>query len=126
VSRDKTARANDINHVIETLKRYLVQGHGIEIRRAGDRAVISVARQPIAPGGRTSQQPQGKGRSNCPTVETLPAVPTTSETFQRVFWTSDGDGTGDNGVWWTRTGLTRWYPMIYSTKDGAPGEEELA
>jgi hypothetical protein len=79
-------------------------------------------------GGGTSpgDDPTGKGRSNCPTVESLPAVPTTSETFQHVFWTSEGDGTGDNGVWWTRTGLTRWYPMIYSTKDGAPGEEELA
>lgn len=49
----------------------------------------------------------------------LPAVPATAETFQMVFWSSEG--TGDDKVWWTYTGLTRWYPMAYTTLDGTPG-----
>ena len=31
-----------------------------------------------------------------PIVETLPAIPTTPETYRQVFWTSAGAGTGDD------------------------------
>lgn len=65
------------------------------------------------------------GRMVCPDVEELPAIPTEADILQFVFWTSAGAGDGDDQVWWTREGLTRWYPMTYSTLDGTPGSTEL-
>lgn len=56
-----------------------------------------------------------------PTVETLPPIPTDPEVFQQVFWTSFGDGTGDDQVWFTYTGKTRWYPTTYTVLNGTPG-----
>lgn len=64
----------------------------------------------------------GSGASrNTPTVETLPAIPTTPETEKRVFWTSAGAGTGDDQVWHAYTGQSRWYPTTFTDKDGTPG-----
>ena len=65
----------------------------------------------------------GSGGSSfsVPTVEELPAIPTDPETFSQVFWTSAGAGTGDDQVWHTYTGMTRWYPTLPTTKSGAPG-----
>jgi len=72
-----------------------------------------------------------RGQFSCPTVYTLPEIPTTAGRFRMVFWTNEVNpddseevGTGDNKVWWTRTGLTRWYPFLYTTKAGTPAEPE--
>lgn len=85
-------------------------------------------RAAVGGGGSTTTEEGGagaNGRVTCPTVEELPAVPTVANLLQFVFWTSAGAGDGDDQVWWTRTGLTRWYPMTYSTLNGTPGSTEL-
>lgn len=82
----------------------------------------------VGGGGSTTTGEGGagaNGRLVCPTVEELPAVPTDTDILQFVFWTSAGAGDGNDNIWWTRTDLTRWYPLTYSTLDGTPGATEL-
>jgi hypothetical protein len=76
-------------------------------------------------GGGSETETETTGRIVVPTVEELPAVPTVANTYQMVFWTSAGAGDGDDRVWWTYYGLTRWYPLVYTTLAGTPGSEEL-
>jgi len=118
--------ADRVGHIIAVIKRMLVQGPGVLIEPMGDQIKISAKKNPIPAGGGASTVPGATaGRFRCPSVDALPAVPTAANTFQMVYWTSEGDGTGDDGVWWTRTDLTRWYPFAYSTLNGTPGAEEL-
>lgn len=130
--------AEALNHIVEFVKRMFVQGKGIEIKRIGDQLSIEATGQPIPRVGTSEGSPtapSSKGRYKCPVVYSLPAVPTAADTYQMVYWTSEDEpheegegfqeGTGDNTVWWTRTDLTRWYPMTYSELDGEPGETEL-
>jgi hypothetical protein len=78
-------------------------------------------------GGGAGESEDTSGRLIVPIVETLPAVPTAAARMQLVYWTSDGAGTGDDGIWYTYTGMTRWYPLgHYTTLDGTPGAEELS
>jgi hypothetical protein len=118
--------ASTLKRIVDMVLDLVREGRGIEVRRVGQHVYIHNKIVPTAgasSGGSTA--PMAKGRFKCPTVETLPAVPTASETFQMVYWTSAGGGTGDNQVWWTRTDLTRWYPLTYGTLNGTPGAEEL-
>lgn len=88
-------------------------------------AKLPARNRPGGGGGSTDSSETNNGRFSVPVVETLPAVPVGANVLQIVFWTSEGDGTGDDQPWWTYTGLTRWYPMTYSTLDGTPGEDGL-
>jgi hypothetical protein len=130
-------RANDTGHIIAAVKRMLIQGAGIYLRPMGDQIQINATISQIGPvnSGESATAPSTKGRITCPTVYSLPAIPTNGNTFQMVFWTSEDEphdegedfqaGTGDDSVWWTRNTMSRWYPLTYSTLDGTPGDEEL-
>lgn len=53
------------------------------------------------------------------TVEYLPSLPT--ETWDVVYWTSDGAGTGDNQWWGAGPDSTEWAPMFdVSNLSGVP------
>lgn len=53
------------------------------------------------------------------TVEVLPAIPASGG--RMVYWTSEGDGTGDDQVWMAFAGQDVWTPMQYPTSlDGTP------
>ena len=119
-------RADNLGHTIAALKRMIVGGRGIDVRPMGDQVEISAKAGLIPTGGGGGGAGNIVGRITVPTVEALPAVPTNGHTMQVVFWTSADAGTGDDGLWWTKDGMTRWYPMVYSTLSGAPGAEELS
>ncbi len=80
------------------------------------------AKQPLRIGGGDSSLVFSgtTGRVPTPIVETLPDIPTTSGTHS-VIWTSEGAGTGDDQVWITFAGLTKWFPTMKTTdKSGVP------
>ena len=124
--RGETLRADTLNHIIAAVKRMIVGGDGIQVQVMGDQVKINAKRQLFQPrGAGGGGGGNDVGRITIPTVEELPAVPTNGNTMQIVLWTSAGAGDGDDGLWWTKDGMTRWYPMVYSSLNGTPGATEL-
>lgn len=95
------------NARLQTTK--VVGGKGIRVSGQGQEIVIS--QTGVARGGGTTMRVQ--------TVLALPAIPTTG--MKEVFWTSAGEGTGDDQVWRAYAGQTRWYPtQKWTSLSGTP------
>lgn len=124
-SRGKLLSADMVNTIVAAMKRMVVGGDGIRVEVMGDQIRINAKRQLFTPRGAGGGGGNDVGRFTIPTVEELPAVPTNGNTMQIVQWTSAGAGDGDDGLWWTKDGMTRWYPMVYSSINGTPGSTEL-
>ena len=72
-----------------------------------------VANIPLEEGGGGS----GGAGDRVPTVLVLPAIPTGVAKAKKVFWTSDGEGTGDDQMWEVYVGQDAWTPVQFTTSN---------
>lgn len=95
-------------------------GNGIKIRRTGDDMIIEAevkAQSWVRAVDEAVAQSAVAREIN--SVDDLPAIP--GSNMLEVFWTSDGDGTGDDQVWRAYAGQTAWTPtQATSSLSGVP------
>lgn len=110
--------ATQMQRIVRALTRRIT-GDGRTIRvntfPNGQITIAAIRTGSIGSGGRAD---------NVPRVGALPALPIRGK--QEVFWDSGlSPNTGDNQIWHSYAGQSRWYPTTFTDKSGAPpGAEE--
>ena len=105
----QTIRAADLNQMPNKTLGRIKNNTSTQVSQIGDNTLIR---------SRNTQRIVAEGL-RIEKVETLPAIPTSGGRF--VFWTSEGDGTGDDQIWVAYAGQTAWTPLQkFTTLSGAP------
>jgi hypothetical protein len=100
-----------MSKLLESVFGRIKGGAGIRVNRIGQNIVVEAIG-----GGRGGG---GGGTGNHRTVEELPPIPESG--YDIVFWTSEGDGNGDDQLWGVGYGATEWAPAFYvSDLSGVP------